>query len=107
MFVTMNRIPVREEHWPDFEDRFRHRLGMVDKAPGFLRNLVLRPVDGSTECHVVMTLWEDRKAFEEWTKSDAFIHAHYRSNQTAQKAKETFKGPGKLESFESVTDSGA
>ena len=107
MFVTMNRIPVHEEHWPDFEDRFKHRLGRVDKAPGFVRNLVLRPADGSAECHIVMTLWEDREAFENWTKSDAFIQAHYRTTQDAQKAKEAFKGPGKLETFESVTDSGA
>ena len=107
MFVTMNRIPVHEDHWPDFEDRFRHRLGLVDQAPGFLRNVVLRPVDGSTEDHVVMTLWENRKSFENWTRSDAFIEAHYRAEQRAKEAKETFKGPGRLEAFESVTDSGA
>ena len=107
MFVTMNRIPVHEDHWPDFEDRFKHRLGLVDKAPGFLRNLVLRPVDGTTDCHVVLTLWEDREAFAAWTKSEAFIQAHYRSPQDAGKAKEAFKGAGKLEAFESVTDSAA
>jgi heme-degrading monooxygenase HmoA len=107
MFVTMNRIPVHEEHWPDFEERFRNRLGLVDKAPGFVRNMVLRPVDGTTDCHVVMTLWENREAFENWTKSDAFLQAHYRGDQGTQNAKDTFKGPGKLESFEAVTDSGS
>ena len=76
-------------------------------SAGCVRSLVLRPADGSAECHIVMTLWEDREAFENWTKSDAFIQAHYRTTQDAQKAKEAFKGPGKLETFESVTDSGA
>ncbi len=107
MFVTMSRIPVRKEHWDDVEDRFRHRLGLVDLAPGFVRNLVLRPAGGSTDSHIVMTLWENRESFENWTKSDAFIQAHYRIHQDARKAKEAFKGPGRLEIFESVTDSGA
>lgn len=107
MFVTMSRIPVREDHWTDVEDRFKNRLGLVDKAPGFLRNIVLRPVDGTTDCYIVMTLWKDRGAFEAWTKSDAFIEAHYRGPQDAQKLKDAFKGAGKLESFEAITDSAA
>lgn len=107
MFVTMNRIPVHEEHWPDFEERFKNRLGLVDNAPGFIRNMVLRPADGTTDCHIVMTLWKDRQAFEQWTKSEAFLQAHYRNTEGGQRSKDTFKGPGKLETFESVTDSGS
>jgi len=102
VFVTMSRIPVREDHWTDVEERLRNRLGLVDLAPGFVRNIVLRPA-GGTDAHIVMTLWENREAFETWTKSDAFIQAHYRGNQ----AKEAFKGPGTLEVFEAVTDSGS
>ncbi|HXH65410.1 MAG TPA: antibiotic biosynthesis monooxygenase [Mariprofundaceae bacterium] len=107
MFITMNRIPVHQGQWPDFEERFRNRIGLVDQAPGFIRNMVLRPTDDTGDCHIVLTMWENREAFENWTKSDSFLQAHYRARQDAQKAKETFKGPSKLETFESVTDTGA
>ena len=106
MFITMNRIPVHEEHWPDFEERFKNRIGLVDQAPGFIRNMVLRPADGTGDAHVVLTMWETREDFQTWTKSDAFLQAHYRAGQDTGKAREAFKGPGKLETFESVTDTG-
>lgn len=107
MYITMNRIPVHEDHWPDFEERFRNRIGLVDQATGFIRNMVLRPTDDSSDSHIVLTMWESREAFENWTKSDSFLQAHYRASQDSQKAKESFKGPGKLETFESVTDTGS
>ena len=43
MFVTMNRIPVRPEYAEQFEEAFRQRARLVDRMPGFIRNLVLRP----------------------------------------------------------------
>ena len=44
MFVVTNRIPVAEGHEADFEDRFRHRAHLIDQSPGFIKNLVMRPV---------------------------------------------------------------
>jgi heme oxygenase (mycobilin-producing) len=107
MYITMNRIPIREDHWPDFEKRFKNRIGLVDQAHGFIRNMVLRPAEGSSDAHVVLTMWETREDFENWTKSDAFLQAHYRTSQDSEKAKETFKGPSRLELFESITDTGS
>ena len=43
MIVVTNRIPVAEGHEADFEDRFKHRVHLVDRAPGFIRNEVHRP----------------------------------------------------------------
>jgi len=104
MFVTMNRFTIDPDHWSDFEERFKQRAGLVDGEPGFIRNAVLRPDQGSTVQHIVMTMWETREAFEAWTKSESFRKAHEKAGQTP---KEWFIAPNKLEIFESVTDSAA
>jgi hypothetical protein len=43
MIVITNRIPVAMGHEIDFEDRLKHRVHLVDRAPGFVRNEVHRP----------------------------------------------------------------
>ena len=37
MIVVTNRIPVSKGHEIDFEDRFRRRVHLVDRSPGFVR----------------------------------------------------------------------
>ncbi|MDX8410324.1 MAG: antibiotic biosynthesis monooxygenase [Mariprofundaceae bacterium] len=101
MFVTMNRIDVHENQQDDFAERFRQRAGLVDGSPGFVRNMVLRP-ENPADPHIVMTFWENRPAFEAWTKSDSFRQAHAKAGQASG---DMFRGPSKLEMFESVTDS--
>lgn len=103
MFVTMNRFTIDPAHWQEFESRFQQRAGLIDKEPGFIRNTLLRPTEGSSE-HVVMTLWRSRRDFENWTRSEAFREAHRRAGTTP---KEWFLAPTRLEIYESVTDSGA
>ena len=43
MVVVTNRIPVARGHEIDFEDRFKRRVHLVDRSPGFVRNEVHRP----------------------------------------------------------------
>jgi heme-degrading monooxygenase HmoA len=43
MIVVTNRIPVSKGHEIDFEDRFKKRVHLVDRSPGFVRNEVHRP----------------------------------------------------------------
>jgi len=93
MVIAMNRVPVNEGHEGGFMERFRTRRGLVDGQPGFIRNMVLRPLKG--EFHVVMTFWESREAFEAWTKSDAFQQAHARVPPPGM-----FNGHGELELYE-------
>lgn len=101
MFVTMNRFTIAPEFAADFEERFRSRETFLHEVPGFIRNAVLRPEEGTSEQHIVMTLWESRQAFEEWTKSEAFRKAHAGAGQTP---KEWYAAPTKLEMFEAVTE---
>jgi heme oxygenase (mycobilin-producing) len=106
MIVVTNRIPVAEGHQIDFEDRFRRRVHLVDRAPGFIRNEVHRPrpmkfnheaggfVDDPSEqgYYEVKTWWRSLDDFVAWTKSPAFAEAH--ANRAP---KEMFAGPSKLE----------
>lgn len=118
MIVTTNRIPVAAGHEIDFEDRFRKRAHLVDRAPGFIRNEVHRPLpmkmdhtsgkfvpDPDTQGYYeVKTWWASMEDFEAWTRSPAFAEAH--SNRPP---KEMFAGPSKLEIHEVFlsTDEGA
>ncbi len=108
MFVVTNRIPVAKGHEEDFENRFRNRAHLIDRSPGFVKNLILRPVlrrfshqtgqwEESTEqaYYLVQTYWESEEAFWNWTKSDSFRAAH--SNRPPA---EMFAGPNVLEIHE-------
>jgi len=110
VFVVTNRIPVAQGHEADFEDRFRHRAHLIDQSPGFVKNLVLRPVSrrfnhqtGQIEerdeqgYYLVQTYWESEKAFWDWTSSESFRTAH--SNRPPA---EMFAGPNVLEIHEVI-----
>jgi len=110
VFVVTNRIPVAQGHEADFEDRFRHRAHLIDQSPGFVKNLVLRPVSrrfnhqtGQIEerdeqgYYLVQTYWESEKAFWDWTNSESFRTAH--SNRPPA---EMFAGPNVLEIHEVI-----
>lgn len=109
MIVVTNRIPVAKGYEIDFEDRFKNRVHLVDKSPGFIRNEVHRPqpvkfdheTGGFVEdpdadaCYEVKTWWRSLDDFTAWTQSAAFAEAH--SNRPP---KEMFRGPSSLEVHE-------
>jgi len=109
MIVVTNRIPVAAGHEIDFEDRFRNRVHLVDKAPGFVRNEVHRPrpmrFDHETGAFVevaeaegyyeVKTWWRSIDDFVAWTRSPAFGEAH-----ANRPPKEMFRGPSQLDVHE-------
>jgi heme-degrading monooxygenase HmoA len=110
VFIVTNRIPVARGQEAAFEERFRNRAHLIDQSPGFIKNLVLRPVqrrfshqtgqwEESTEqgYYLVQTYWESEQAFWNWTKSDSFRTAH--SNRPPA---EMFAGPNVLEIHEVI-----
>ena len=110
MFVVTNRIPVSPGHEEDFEERFKKRAHLIENSPGFVKNLVLRPVKrrlnhktGAYEesrdqgFHLVQTYWESEQAFWDWTRSESFRAAH--SNRPPA---EMFAGPNVLEIHEII-----
>ncbi len=74
-YVVANRVPVKKEFREQFEERFRHRAGEVEKQPGFVRMEILRPV-ADEGVYVVLTHWQNREAFQNWMKSEDFREAH-------------------------------
>jgi heme-degrading monooxygenase HmoA len=112
MVVVTNRIPVSKGHEIDFEDRFKRRVHLVDRSPGFVRNEVHRPrpvkfsheTGGWVEDHEtqgyyeVKTWWRTLDDFIAWTKSPAFAEAH-----SSRPPKEMFAGPNVLEVHEILT----
>lgn len=112
MIVVTNRIPVAQGHEIDFEDRFKKRVHLVDKAKGFVRNEVHRPrpmrfdhesggfvPDTEAEGYYeVKTWWRTMDDFVAWTKSPAFAEAH-----SSRPPKEMFRGPNILEVHEILT----
>jgi heme-degrading monooxygenase HmoA len=112
MVVVTNRIPVSKGHEIDFEDRFKRRVHLVDRSPGFIRNEVHRPrpVKFSHETggwvedldtqgyYEVKTWWRSMDDFVAWTKSPAFAEAH-----SSRPPKEMFAGPNVLEVHEILT----
>ncbi|MDM7323424.1 MAG: antibiotic biosynthesis monooxygenase [Thermus sp.] len=103
MFITMNRIPVNPDHAQQFEEHFQHRARLVDRMPGFIRNLLLRPEDPAQQPYVVMTFWESRAHFEAWVNSPEFREGHAKSGTLPR---EVFRGPNHLETFEAISDTG-
>ncbi|WLR53946.1 antibiotic biosynthesis monooxygenase [Mesobacillus subterraneus] len=73
-FAVFNNIPVTDEGRPLFEDRFLNRPRLIEKEPGFVAIRVLRPLSSNT--YIIMTIWENEGAFENWQKSKAYENAH-------------------------------
>lgn len=96
MFIVANRVPVSVGWEETFEERFRNRVGQIDRQPGFVRMQILRPQSQGAP-YVVLTTWRDRAAFEAWVGSEDFKLAH--SNPMP---KEAFDGGGGMEMHEVV-----
>jgi heme-degrading monooxygenase HmoA len=110
MFVVTNRIPVAEGHEAEFEDRFKKRAHLIDRSPGFVRNMVLRPVTRRFDhnsgqwvesdeqgYYLVQTWWRSEEDFWAWTRSESFRLAH--SNRPPA---EMFAGKNVLEIHEII-----
>jgi len=112
MIVVTNRIPVSRGHEIDFEDRFKRRVHLVDRHPGFVRNEVHRPRPMKFDhergawsedpegqgYYEVKTWWRTFDDFVAWTQSPAFAEAH-----ANRPPREMFAGPNVLEVHEIVT----
>ena len=74
-FVAINVLAVPEGAGQTLEQRFERRAGSVERAPGFQRFELLRPLEG-TEDYLVYTRWADRASFDAWTASQSFAAGH-------------------------------
>ena len=106
-FVAINVLTVPEGAGATLEDRFARRAGSVERAPGFQRFELLRPLQG-TDSYLVYTRWDDRASFEEWTRSQSFAGGHGQASSRAESESRAATG-STIWSFEivQVADPGA
>ncbi len=97
MFIAMNRFRVAKGSEDDFEQVWLTRDTHLDKVPGFVEFHLLKGPEA--EDHTLFashTIWENRAAFEAWTKSEAFRAAH----RSAGGNKPLYLGHPQFEGFE-------
>jgi heme-degrading monooxygenase HmoA len=95
----MNRFKIARGREDEFVDIWRKRDSHLAGVPGFRHFNLLRGPE--TEEHTLFashTVWESRRAFEEWTHSEAFRQAH----AGAGGSKGLYLGHPQLELFEAV-----
>jgi heme-degrading monooxygenase HmoA len=99
MFIAMNRFKITLGREEDFVAVWKQRDSYLEGVPGFKDFHLLR--GATTEEYTLFashSVWESQKAFEDWTKSEAFRMAHANAGQT----KGIYLGHPNLELFESV-----
>lgn len=102
MFLAMNRFKVALTREDDFENVWRTRDSRLADVPGFVEFHLLR--GPTTDDHTLFashTIWQDREAFENWTKSEAFRQAHAGAGQSTG----MYLGHPEFEGFEAVMKS--
>ncbi|MCI0714216.1 MAG: antibiotic biosynthesis monooxygenase [Chloroflexi bacterium] len=97
MIAVSNRILVHPEFHELFEQRFAERESHLDDMDGFISFQILRPVK-EDDPYVVMTVWENMEAFNNWTNSDQFRQQHSKQ----QLPPEAFLAKPKLEIAEII-----
>jgi len=77
MIAIFNRLPVNKGAAGQIAERFANSRGNVQGFPGFVSMEVLSSEAGDEV--LVITRWQDKRAFDSWVQSDAFKRAHGRS----------------------------
>ena len=83
MYIAMNRFKVLLGKENAFEEVWRQRESRLNKVPGFNSFHLLRgPQLEDYTLFASHTTWQDKKAFDAWTHSDAFKKVHAQAGQT-------------------------
>ena len=99
MFIAMNRFRIAPGREAEFIEVWRQRDSRLAGVPGFKAfHLLQGPSDAQTALFVSHSSWDDRAAFEDWTRSESFRSAH--ANASQQRG--MYLGPPQLECFEVV-----
>ena len=101
-FVAINVLTVPEGRGDLLEQRFAGRAGSVERAEGFERFELLRPVEG-TDSYLVYTRWRSREDFEAWTSSQTFERGHAQASGRSDDQPRAATG-STIWSFEVVQD---
>lgn len=99
MFIAMNRFRIIKGMEDEFERIWRERDSHLAEVPGFVEFHLLRgPEAEDHTLYASHTVWESRRHFEDWTKSEAFRKAHAKAGGS----KPVYLGHPAFEGFETV-----
>lgn len=77
MFIAMNRFRVKKGSEGEFEQVWMTRDTHLKSVPGFVEfHLLKGPEAEDHTLYASHSVWRSRKAFEDWTRSEAFRAAH-------------------------------
>ncbi len=78
MYVVMNKLTVAPEGAAGLESGFAHSGERMRQTPGCVSFQLLREEEPESEnaSYLVITQWQDKDAFLDWTQSEAFRRAH-------------------------------
>ena len=77
MFIAMNRFRVRKGAEADFAAIWQNRDSHLKDVPGFVEfHLLQGPSEDDHTLFASHTIWANRAAFVDWTRSQAFRDAH-------------------------------
>lgn len=97
-FVAINTIECEPHYLARFEELFGSRAKAIDRIPGFLGMMVLKP-QAEGDAYLVVSHWVDQAAFEGWTKSPEFMEGHKRAFEDMRLAKERGEEPPMKSTF--------
>ena len=101
MFIAMNRFQVVKGSEDAFIEVWRNRDSQLKEVPGFVEFRMLRgPEQDDHTLFASHTIWQDRDAFEAWTKSEHFRKAHANARSNAG----LYLGPPRFEGFATVLE---
>ncbi len=99
MFIAMNRFKIIPGHEDEFETIWKERETFLETVPGFKNfHLLQGPKFEDYSLYASHSTWEDKAAFEAWTKSEQFRKAHANAGQR----KPIYIGHPEFEGFESI-----
>jgi heme-degrading monooxygenase HmoA len=101
MFIAMNRFSIVRGQEQAFEKIWKERDRHLGDVDGFVDFHLLRgPATEDGTLYASHTVWQSRKDFESWTKSEAFRMAH----ANAGSHRSLYSGHPVFEGFEVVED---
>ena len=98
LFIAMNHFEVDPSRTEEFEARWRERETHLAEVPGFRHFALLRGDEAGR--YASHTTWENRAAFEAWTRSEAFRRAHAQ----ARLPEGVLRGHPQLRTYEAVIE---
>ncbi len=101
MYIAMNRFRIAIGREQEFIEIWKNRDSMLSTVPGFKVFHLLQGPSDEEQGYTLMSshvVWEDQKAFEAWTRSEAFRAAHAKAGG----ARDLYLGPPNFEGFEVV-----